>query len=349
MSQITELKSIQIILFFLLFGSPIVATAQKTDSLYHINGNILLGEIKKLEYGILDFKMDGMGTIKVEIEKIKTLKSNKLFELVTTHGRLIYGFIDSSNVAGSIEVNSGYDSSIIHLYQVVEIFPIKKTFFLRLSGRVNFGFNYTKASNVGRVNFDWDLKYRNKKTSVSIFSSSVETFTPNDTLPPSSKYDISISMERKIKGIWSGITYISGNQNSELGLDLRLKFAVGMLGDIVHTNFNRLYLITAIVPNYELADNQTSRTSNFEGQFSISYEIFKRNLPKIALGTKLDYYPSFTQKRHRIDYNLDLNVEIISNFTIGLKFYYNYDSNPAAIEAANDDYGFTTTIGYSFN
>lgn len=336
-------------MFFVLFGSPFLTTAQKTDSLYHINGNVLLGEIKKLEYGILDFKMDGMGTIKVEIEKIRTLKSDKLFELVTTHGRLIYGFIDSSNIEGSIEVNSGYDSSIIHLYQIVEIFPIKKTFFLRLSGKVNFGFNYTKASNVGRINFDWDLKYRNKKTSVSIFSSSVETFTVNDTLAPTSKYDISVNMERKIKGIWSGITYISGNQNSELGLDLRLKFAVGILGDIVHTNFNRLYLVTAIVPNYELANQEISGSNNLEAQFSISYEIFKRNLPKVALSTKLDYYPSFSQRRYRFDYNLDLNIEIINNLTIGGKFYYNYDSNPTSAEAANDDYGFTTTIGYSFN
>lgn len=323
--------------------------AQKTDSLYHINGNILLGEIKKMEYGILDFKMDGMGTIKVEVEKIKTLKSDKLFELTTTHGRLVYGFIDSSSVEGAIVVNSGYDSSLIHLYQIVEIFPIKKTFFLRLSGKVDFGFNYTKASDIGRLTVDWNLNYRNKRTSVTMLASNIQTFTPNDTVSSTSKYDFSLALERKIRGVWSGITYISGSQNSELQLDLRLKIAGGLLADIMHTNFHRLYFITAIAPNYEIANEKTSKTNNLEGQFSVSYEIFKRNLPKIGLVTKLDYYPSFTQNRYRVDYNFDVTVEIINNFTVGGKFYYNFDSNPASDNASNDDFGVTTTVGYSFH
>ena len=324
-------------------------SAQKTDSLYHVNGNILLGEIKKLEYGILDFKMDGMGTIKVEIEKIKTLKSSKLFELVTTHGRLVYGFIDSTGTTGAIEVNSGYDSSILHLYQIVEIFPIKKTFFLRLSGAISLGVNYTKASNVARFNLDWNLSYRNKKTNVYMLASNIETFNPGDTIPSSSKYDFSLNLERKMRGIWSSIVYISGSQNSELALDLRLKIAGGLMGDIVHNNWTRLYLIAAIAPNYEIADHNTSKTNNLEGQFSLSYEIFKRTLPKVKLNTQLDYFPSFTQKRYRVDYNIDLSVEIILNLTIGAKLYYNFDSNPASSNAANDDFGFTTTVGYSFH
>jgi len=347
--QIIELKAIRFFIFFLLVAGPVILTAQKTDSLFHINGNVLLGEIKKLEYGILDFKMDGMGTIKVEIEKIKTLKSDKLLELTTVHGRLMYGFIDSSSIEGAIVVNSGYDSSVIHLYQVVEIFPIKKTFFLRLSGDINLGFNYTKASNIGRLNLDWNLSYRNKKTSVSILASNVQTFTPKDTLPSTSKYDITLNLERKTKGIWSFITYVGGSQNSELGLDLRLKMAAGMLGDIFHTNLQRIYFITAIAPNYEIANNYQSETNNLEGQFSISYEIFKRNIPKISLKTKLDYFPSFTQKRYRVDYIIDFKVEIVSNLTIGANFYYNYDSNPASETASNDDYGFTTTLGYSLH
>ena len=343
------MKTIRIFILTVIFAAPFLVNAQKTDSLFHINGNIMLGEIKKLEYGILDFKMDGMGTINVEIEKIKTLKSDKLFELTTIHGKVTYGFVDSTSVQGAVVINSGYDSSLLHLYQVVEIYPIKKTFFLRLSGAVKLGFNYTKASNVGRFNMDWNLSYRNKKMDISIISSSVQTFTPNDTTPTTSKYDISLNLERRTKGIWSMITYVSGSENSELGLNLRLKAAAGMTADVLHTNMQRIYILTAIAPNYEVADNENSKTYNVEGQISASYEIFKRVLPKVALQTKIDYYPSFTQKRYRVDYNLNLSIEIVNNLTIGGSFYYNFDSNPATESASNDDYGYTTTIGYSWH
>ena len=40
--------------------------SQKTDTIYHINGNILTGEFKKMKYGIASYSMDGMGTINVE-------------------------------------------------------------------------------------------------------------------------------------------------------------------------------------------------------------------------------------------------------------------------------------------
>ena len=58
------------IVFLLILVSSVRVSAQKDDTLIHINGNIMTGEIKKMVDGILYFKMDGMGTISVEAEKI---------------------------------------------------------------------------------------------------------------------------------------------------------------------------------------------------------------------------------------------------------------------------------------
>ena len=347
--QIFSLKINRYLFFILLLFSAQNLMGQKTDSLYHINGNILLGEIKKMEYGQLEFKMDGMGTIKVNVEKIKTIKSKKLFEINMEDGRTIYGFIDSNSITGTLKVNSGYDSIPIQIAEIIEIFPLKNTFFLRTSGKIDLGFNYTKASNIGRFNVDWNLTHRTKKTSLSIDGSNVQTFTPNDTVATTSKYDFSLNLERKIKNHWSWISYVSASQNTELALDLRLKGAVGILSDVFHSNIQRFYVIAAAVPNYEVANNKTSKTYNFEAQFTMSYEVFKRTDPEISVSTNVDYFKSFTRNRHRLDYNMDARVEIINNFYVGIKFYYNFDSNPASETAANDDFGFTTTLGYSFN
>ncbi len=64
---------------FLFFNKAV--EAQKTDSIYHINGDILTGDLKSMAYGVATYKMDGMGTISVEDVKIKSFKSKKLFEI----------------------------------------------------------------------------------------------------------------------------------------------------------------------------------------------------------------------------------------------------------------------------
>tara|TARA_R110002050_G_scaffold204327_1_gene339571 strand:+ start:59777 stop:60724 length:948 start_codon:yes stop_codon:yes gene_type:complete len=315
-----------------------------------VNGNILLGEIKKLDYGQLTFKMEGMGTILVDVTKIKTLKSDKFFEFTTSHGRIIYGFIDSTNMDGMININSGYDSSNIHLYQIIQIYPIKNTFFLRTSGKINVGFNYTKASNVGRFNIDWNLSYRKKGALFTLTASNVKTFTPNDTLQSSSKYDFTLSVEKKIQGFWSWTGSLSGSQNTELGLDLRLKGGLGLVADVMHTNRQRFFGVIGVAPNLEVAQDKSSNTTNLEGQISASYQAYKFTTPEIHLDTRIDFYPSLnTAKRYRLDYNLDLNIEVFYNFFVGAKFYYNFDSKPASVDASHTDYGFTTTLGYSFH
>ena len=71
--------------------------AQKTDTIVHTNGNILTGEIKRIDFGIVSFKMDGMGTIKYEMDKVQSIKSDKYFEIKLAHGLFYFGtFLQSS-------------------------------------------------------------------------------------------------------------------------------------------------------------------------------------------------------------------------------------------------------------
>ena len=66
--------------------------------------------------------------------------------------------------------------------------------------------------------------------------------------------------------------------------------------------------------------------------------------------SKLDFFPSLNNAgRYRVDYNLDANIEVFRDFYIGGTFYYSFDNKPASDGAANDDYGFSTTLGYSFH
>jgi len=42
-------------------------------------------------------------------------------------------------------------------------------------------------------------------------------------------------------------------------------------------------------------------------------------------------------------------IEIINDFSVGINFYYNYDSKLVSDNASTNDYGITTTFSYSFH
>lgn len=56
------------IVFFIFLSEE--AKAQKIDTIYHTNGNILTGDIKKLNYGVGTWSMQWMETISLKTPEI---------------------------------------------------------------------------------------------------------------------------------------------------------------------------------------------------------------------------------------------------------------------------------------
>ena len=52
--------------------------------------------------------------------------------------------------------------------------------------------------------------------------------------------------------------------------------------------------------------------------------------------------------RYRPDASVSLRREIVSDFFFDLSFYQTYDSDPPDEAASSTDYGFVTSLGYSF-
>jgi hypothetical protein len=61
------------------------------------------------------------------------------------------------------------------------------------------------------------------------------------------------------------------------------------------------------------------------------------------------FFPSFTVKdRYRLSVDTYIQIEIISDLIFTVSFYDNYDSKPASDVATTNDWGITTSLGYSF-
>jgi len=346
--MVKSLISYTIFLFLLI--STVHLSAQKTDTIYHINGNVLTGEIKKMSDGILIFKMDGMGTIKVQTEKIVTFKSRKLLQVRTRRGELIFGKIDTSLSSGYVNVGYGVNKKQILILDIVEVYPIKTTFWLRLNGKLDVGIDYSKSTNMLRANTSGLLEHRRQKTSTKIVWNTYGSSQLIDTnIVTNKKVDANISHTQLIKGAWLWTGTFGENSNTELGLDLRLYFGGTIQNDIIYTNRHHLYAQLGVSFNREFpAEGEI--IDNPEALFSLNYLVYKHTDPEFSLTTHVDAYQNLHfNGRWRLDTNFDVKIEVFNNFFIGFKIYSNFDSKPSSEHAESLDWGSSFTVGYSFN
>lgn len=342
-----------ILYFILLFISVIYiqnrSTAQKIDTIYHINGNVLTGDFKKMVYGVATWKMDGMGTISMEEVKINTIRSSKLFEIKMKNGFIYFGSFDTSNIKRAVNIKVTNGKTLVNVEDIVEIYPLKRSFWMRTSGNFSLGANFSKGSNIGTITFSGNLDYRKRKSYFNLSWDDNNTYQ-GDTIS-SSKADAVLSWQRLLKKHWSlGLT-VGASHNTELGTKLRLDFSAIGLRDISYNSWNRLYSGAGLSVARETPFDESKITNDLAGVFTVVWKVYKYTIPKVWVDADISFIPYITgNSRYRAVFNLNPKVSIFSdNFKVGFKFYYNYDSQPASVDASKTDYGINLELTYTFH
>ncbi|MCX7546377.1 DUF481 domain-containing protein [Xanthomarina sp. F1114] len=337
-------------LFYLFLIIPFnKVLAQKTDTIYHVNKNILTGELKNLAYGVFTWKMDGMGTISLEEIKVSTIISQKQFEIKLQNDAIYFGTLGASDSSGTVFIITKTDKILVHIKDIVELYPIKNSFWLRFSGNLSLGFNYSKGSDIGSLAFSGDINYRKKKAYFEVEWDQNNTYQA-DTLG-SRKADVSIAWQRLLRNGWSTQLAVAFSQNSELGIKERWGVNLMGLKDLSYNNWNRLYAGTGINLTHEIPYGSTTEQNDIAGIFQVVWRVYKYKTPKLWVDSDISYLPYFTDSgRHRAVFNLNPKINLFSdNFKVGLKFYYTYDSKPPADAASTNDYGVNFQLSYSLH
>lgn len=338
------------ILFFLaFFFYTQKGTAQKTDTIVHINGNVMTGDFKKMIYGVVTWKMDGMGTISIEEPKIKTIVSKKQFEIKMDDGKFYYASFESSAIAGKVYLKMPDQSLLVNMEDIVEVYPIKNSLWSRISGNFSLGTNYSKGSNVATLAFSGNLDYRKRTSYFNLAWDTNDTYQ-GDTLS-SSKTDVSLAWQRSLNKGWSSDVSVALSQNTELGTKLRLGLNLIGIKDLAYNSWNRLYTGAGLNIAQERGYDNSVVTNDLAGVFVVYWKVYKLTSPKVWLDANLSYLPYLTNgPRNRVTFNLNPKVNLLSdNFKVGLNFYYNYDSKPSSLQASNDDYGLNLQLTYTLH
>jgi hypothetical protein len=344
-------KTTYYILFFLIaFILPSKkGMAQKTDTIYHVNKNILTGDFKNMAYGIVTWKMDGMGTINLEEIKINTMISKKQFEIKMKDDSIYFGSFGASEEERSVYIITPKEKLLVKVSDIVEIYPIKNSFWQKISGNFSLGFNYSKGSDIGTLAFSGDVSYRKKKVYLELAWDENNTYQA-DTLG-SRKTDVTLAWQRLLKNAWSSQLSVGFSQNSELGIKER--WALNLMGikDLSYNSWNRLYAGAGLNITHEVPYGTPSEQDDLAGIFQIVWKVYKYNTPKVWVDSDISYLPYFTDSgRHRFSFNLNPSIKIFSdNFKVGLQMYYSYDSKPPSSAASTNDYGMNLQLTYSLH
>jgi len=335
------------ILLLVIFILHSIAFAEKTDDIVMNNGNYLTGEIKKMHFGMLTFDTDDMGTINIKWEKIKHVISKFTFELDLENGNKLVGSLDSSSVQGQILVKTANDTFSINKDDIVEIAPIKSTFWEKISGSIALGTNYAKSTGTGQFNFAGSGTFRSREWSTNSSLNSIFSF--QNKQETAKNQNLSISVQRLLPEKWLLGAILSFEQNTELGIQLRTSIIPQGGYIFLQTNTNAFWLNAGLSFNNEIFTDSTASTYNVDGFAQLQYQIFIYDHPQTTLTTNLNAYPGLTDwGRFRFNYNIAFDWELFSNFYWDLTFYFNYDNKPTG-DAATNDYGINSAIKFSFN
>ena len=327
------------------------AWSQKTDTVFLEDGSILIGEVKSMRFNSLQFKTHSMSTINIKWYHVSSLIArDKVFAVdikyAATREEVVYGSIDSSSRNGYLEVNTLEGPQLFHRTQISSIVQVKQSFWGKFSGNIGIGLSYTKSSNIWDLNYSGGLTYQSKKFFSQFTFNSIRT-TQQDTITTINE-NYSLNSFWNLKHSWLIVNYLGANRNTQLGIDRRLYVGGGVARILLTSRNLRLLGSAGVIRTWERRTNNDD-TNSYEGTFQLDFRVFKNLSPEISLTTIGRYYPSLTEAgRHRLEYDLDFNVEVVNNLYVGGTFYFSYDSKTADGALSNGDLGFTTKLSYKF-
>jgi hypothetical protein len=328
--------------------APPVLAAPKTDVIVLVNGDRITGEIKSLDHNQLKVSTDHMGTVYIEWEDIRRVQTNQYLLLERTDGSRFYGQLAPSGEDARLLVrrDARTPPEAVDLAAVVRARPIEGGGFIdRLDGYVSAGVDLSQSGDNTSLDFAGGLSSRDRLREWSIDGSMTLT---DDADGKSDRYDVSGVLRRRLRGQNFYAGQLGFARNSELDLNLRSAVGGGVGRYFVRNNRVEWLGGVGLSYSHENYVNQDPLDS-IEVLLGTEFSIFRYDFPETDIGGALSVLPSLTQSgRYRSEAELHAKYEFVDDLFFELRMYGSYDSKPPGEEAASSDYGFVTSLGYSF-
>ena len=317
------------------------------DTIYFTNGSKLVGEIKKIKLGVLTFDPDDANDVTIQLRKLRTFAAVRtVFRIETTDDHVHFGQLVPYTLDHFVRL-VGSDTAVLHIENITELYPYKKSFVQRFSGSVGLGFCYTRSSDFGQFIFNGKLKYVSRQDEISFSTSGIYSIT--DTSFRRDREDATLLYNHYFSHTWFSITFLSYQRNLELGLERRIQEGFGLGNKFITAKEVYAWSGAGIVLNQERNTENVSTGTLAELFGQLQFNFFRFTKPEIDLAMTQTIYYSLSQSgRFRNDGETTLDWEIIKDFKLNFTFYNNYDSKPPLQDSRKFDFGVVFGLNYSF-
>ena len=330
----------------LVVGLPAAGTAQgRTDVVTLANGDRITGEILRLERGRLEFKTDDAGTLYPEWDKLTSVLTSRLVEVGTGDGSMYLGsLVKAPNRSVSVSTVGGQVT--LRMREVTSITPIGRSFWRKLDGSVDAGFNYTQSSGVGQMTLNSDTVYRRPASQTRLVASMTVTHTDEDGRDDRATVDFSYQRTRWQR--WFVLGFGRFETNESLGLTLRSQAGAAVGPRLVNSNRAQLSVGAGLGVNDERGVDVES-TRNVEAVILAQTSYFTYDRPTTNLDVRLQYYPSLSNRgRHRAQLDASIKQELLKDLFVALTLYNSYDNRPPNQAADRNDVGIVASVGWTY-
>jgi len=315
------------------------------DTIITKEGNILSGEIKDLERGVLKIETEYSDKdFEIEWKGLEQIKTQSDFLITIADGRRLNGKLES-NSAGNVLIKS--DNKVIGITKMDEIVflqSIDKNFGSRFSASIDFSFSVTKAQELRQFNLRGTLKYQAERWSTSVSYNRLRSSqTETEALDRS---DGNITYQYFLQNDYYYLTQVDLLSNDEQKLDLRTTGKLGVGKYLVHTNQINFGFAAGLNFNNEQFSDENPDRNSLEGFVGTELNMF--DLGDLNLLTRVVAYPSLTESgRFRSDLVFDAKYDLPLDFYVKLGLTLNYDNQPVS-GASETDYIFQSGIGWEW-
>lgn len=328
-----------------ILGSSTKLSAQH-DTLWLKNGNVLYGEIKGLNSGVLKMETPySDDDFTIDYDEVQKLIVERRCLIILIGGERLFGFLRSKEDGKVTIYSTDGTREGMDLNDITSVQVIKKNLWSRFSGYIDFGFNLTKSNNQRQLNVDGGISYTGYKWLMSAKISSL--FADQDSVELTERTSIDAQVNRLFSDKWYILASGSFLSNTEQDLEGRYSGKVGVGRFLAITDKLLWGLATGINLNIENYDDNALNKESTELFISSRFNMF--DFKDISLDTNIDFYPSISERgRIRVDYSLNVKYDLPWDFYVKTSFQFNFDNQPPET-ASQFDYILTSGFGWSFN
>jgi putative salt-induced outer membrane protein YdiY len=268
------------------------------------------------------------------------------FEVEDLDGRQHFGALQPG-ASGSLAVVSViYGSREIELARVVKIQRVGATFWKRLDGSFDVGASYTSSSELLKLDLTAIVVMTRRGHQDSIDGESTMTRQPE--VEDTRRNNLTFGYVRRFSSRWLAFGQAAVEQNRELGFDLRGSVTGGGGRYLLQGRKQEMLAALGLRVNREKPLEGETET-HLEAAAALTYDRFSWDFPNVDIYASLAGFAGLDDwGRVRVEVDVRIRRELLSDFSVSLRVYESYDSRPPTEGADRNDYGVGFGLGWTF-